>query len=98
VLSPTQLQEGTLEPTKVLAHPSMMSIVNPLARVLGPKGLFPSAKRGTVTTDLAKAIMEAKGGLDWKAESDGVVRSCTFASLVLFCPHASYSGIGRVCP
>lgn len=63
-------------PTKLIAHPNMMSLFTPqMARFLGPKGLMPSERRGTVTSDLTKAVREAAGGLDWKADALGCVRS-----------------------
>lgn len=71
-----QILEGQVVPTKLIAHPSMMSLFTPqMARFLGPKGLMPSERRGTVTTDLASAVKAAVGGLDWKADDKGCVRS-----------------------
>lgn len=46
-----------------------------LARTLGPRGLMPSAKRGTVTDDIVQAVKEARGGLDWKGDNKGIVRA-----------------------
>jgi large subunit ribosomal protein L1 len=63
-------------PTKVISTPEMLPLITPkLARFLGPKGLMPSAKRGTVTEDTAGAIKQAKGMLDWKGDRQGVVRA-----------------------
>lgn len=69
--------DGSIQPTRVLAHPSMLAMIgrSGLAPFLGPKGLMPSTRRGTVTTELANAIQEARGGLDWRADARGVVRS-----------------------
>ncbi|TIB72732.1 hypothetical protein E3Q18_01099 [Wallemia mellicola] len=62
-------------PTKALAHPSLLPQVQKnLARMLGPKGLMPAEKRGTVTTELAKAINEARGKVTWRGDRIGVVR------------------------
>ncbi len=46
----------------VIASPDMMGVIGRLGRVLGPKGLMPNPKAGTVTTDVAKAVTEAKAG------------------------------------
>lgn len=65
-------------PDKLITTPELLSLFtrNPtLARLLGPKGLMPSAKRGTVAVDVAQAVKEARGGLDWKGDSKGVVRA-----------------------
>lgn len=58
---------GRIQPTKIIAAPDQLANItrSTLPRLLGPKGLMPSAKRGTVTTEIAQAIREAKGGLDW---------------------------------
>ncbi|TIA90412.1 hypothetical protein E3P99_01563 [Wallemia hederae] len=62
-------------PTKAIAHPSMLPHVQKnLARMLGPKGLMPAEKRGTVTTDIAGAINEARGKVGWRGDRVGVVR------------------------
>jgi large subunit ribosomal protein L1 len=54
------------------------TIAPKLARFLGPKGLMPVAKRGTVREDIAEAISEARGLLDWKGDKQGHVRAGTF--------------------
>ncbi|GAA5963832.1 hypothetical protein JCM3765_004033 [Sporobolomyces pararoseus] len=73
-----QILNGTLSPDKLITTPEMASLFqrNPqLARTLGPKGLMPSVKRGTVASDVEQAVKEARGGLDWKGDSRGVVRA-----------------------
>ena len=98
-----QIISGELAPDKLITTPELLSLFqrNPsLARTLGPKGLMPSAKRGTVATDIAQAVKEARGGLDWKGDSKGVVRAGEGYSPVFFviCSLISYTptAIGRV--
>jgi large subunit ribosomal protein L1 len=72
----TQLLEGKINPDKIIATPSMLAVIQrhpTLPRFLGPKNLFPSAKRGTVVEDVAQAIIEAQGALDWKGNANGVI-------------------------
>lgn len=67
---------GEVSPTKVLATPDQVPVIAPkLARFLGQKGMMPTAKRGTVRTDIAEAVKEAKGLLDWKGDKQGHVRA-----------------------
>ncbi|GAA5970698.1 hypothetical protein JCM11641_007403 [Rhodosporidiobolus odoratus] len=73
-----KILNGELSPDKLITTTEMFSLFqrNPtLARTLGPKGLMPSVKRGSVTDDVEQAIKEARGGLDWKGDSHGVVRA-----------------------
>lgn len=73
-----KLLDGSLNPDKLITTPELQSLFgrNPaLARLLGPKGLMPSAKRGTVAEDVVKAVQEARGGLDWKGDAKGVIRA-----------------------
>jgi len=61
---------------RVIATPDMMPLVGRVARVLGPKGMMPNPKVGTVTMDIAKAVSDAKGGaVEFRAEKAGVVHA-----------------------
>jgi large subunit ribosomal protein L1 len=56
------VQGGTIDFDRVIATPDMMGIVGRLGKVLGPKGLMPNPKLGTVTMDVTKAVTDAKSG------------------------------------
>jgi large subunit ribosomal protein L1 len=71
-----KVQKGWMEFDKAIATPDMMTAVSKLGRVLGPRGLMPNAKLGTVTFDVAKAVKEIKAGkIDFKAEKAGIVHA-----------------------
>ncbi len=71
-----KVQNGWLEFDKAIATPDMMSSVGKLGRILGPRGMMPNAKLGTVTFDVAKAIKEIKAGkIDFKVEKAGIVHA-----------------------
>lgn len=57
-----RIQGGWLDFDVAIASPDMMKVVGPLGRILGPRGLMPNPKSGTVTPDVAKAVQEAKAG------------------------------------
>jgi large subunit ribosomal protein L1 len=71
-----KVQEGYLEFDTVVATPDMMGQVGRLGRVLGPRGLMPNPKVGTVTMDVAKAVREAKAGkIEFRVEKAGIVHA-----------------------
>jgi len=71
-----KIQKGWLEFDKAVATPDMMGIVGKLGRVLGPRGMMPNAKLGTVTFDVAKAVTELKAGkIDFKVDKAGIIHT-----------------------
>jgi large subunit ribosomal protein L1 len=69
-----KISKGWLEFDKAIATPDMMGLVSKLGKILGPRGLMPNPKMGTVTFDLEKAIKEIKAGkVEFKVEKAGVV-------------------------
>lgn len=71
-----KIKDGWLEFDVAIASPDMMSIVGPLGRILGPRGLMPSPRAGTVTQDVATAVREYKAGkVEFRVDSGGNVHS-----------------------
>jgi len=67
-----KIQEGWLDFDALVAHPDMMKEASKLGRILGPKGLMPSPKAGTVTPNVGKAVKELKGGrIEFKSDKTG---------------------------
>ncbi len=71
-----QIQEGNINFDTVIATPDMMGTIGRVARILGPKGLMPNPKTGTVTMDVAKAVTEAKGGkVNFRVDKKGNIHA-----------------------
>lgn len=68
------MQAGNLDYGRVIATPDMMGIVGRLGKILGPKGLMPNPKLGTVTPNVAEAVKAAKGGqIEFRVEKAGII-------------------------
>ncbi len=69
-----KVQQGWLEFDKTVATPDVMGVVGKLGKILGPRGLMPNPKLGTVTFDIAKAVKEIKAGkVEYKVDKAGIV-------------------------
>ena len=69
-------EENWLDFDRVVATPDVMSLVGRIGKILGPRGLMPNPKTGTVTFDVAKAVTEAKAGkVDFRVDKAGVVHA-----------------------
>jgi large subunit ribosomal protein L1 len=70
------VQSGSFDFDRVVATPDMMAVVGKLGKILGPRGLMPNPKLGTVTMEVAKAIEGAKGGeVQFRAEKAGIIHA-----------------------
>lgn len=71
-----KINDGWLDFDKAIATPDMMGVVSKVAKVLGPRGLMPNPKIGTVTFEVAKAVQaEKKGKLDFRVDKAGIVHA-----------------------
>ncbi len=71
-----RVQQGQIDFDRVIAAPDMMAVVGRLGKILGPRGLMPNPKLGTVTADVAKAVKEAKAGqVQYRAEKAGILHA-----------------------
>ena len=71
-----KIKDGWTDVDVIITMPSVMGKLGPLGRVLGPRGLMPNPKTGTVTMDVAKAVKEVKAGkIDFKVEKSGIVHA-----------------------
>jgi large subunit ribosomal protein L1 len=71
-----KVQKGEIDFDRCIATPDMMSVVGKLGKVLGPRGLMPNPKLGTVTKDVAEAVKAAKGGqIEFRVEKAGVIHA-----------------------
>lgn len=72
-----QVKKGNLDFDVVLATPDSMKVLGPLGRILGPRGLMPNVKTGTVTNDMSVAVKNAKSGqVQFRADRGGVIHGC----------------------
>jgi large subunit ribosomal protein L1 len=72
----TKIKEGWTDVDVIITTPSMMGKVGALGKVLGPRGLMPNPKTGTVTMDIAKAVKDSKGGkIDFKVDKAGIIHA-----------------------
>ncbi len=70
------IQGGTIDFDRAIASPDMMGLVGRVAKVLGPKGLMPNPKLGTVTPNVGEAVKAAKGGqVEYRVEKAGIIHS-----------------------
>ncbi|MCL5673424.1 MAG: 50S ribosomal protein L1 [Deltaproteobacteria bacterium] len=72
----TKVQQGFMDFNRVVATPDMMASVGKLGKILGPRGLMPNPKVGTVTFDIARTVKELKEGrIEFKAEKNGILHA-----------------------
>jgi len=72
-----KIKDGWTDVDVIVTMPSIMGKLGPLGKVLGPRGLMPNPKTGTVTMDIKKAVTDVKGGkIDFKVDKLGIVHAC----------------------
>ncbi len=72
-----KIQEGWADVEVIIAAPDVMGDVGKLGKILGPRGLMPNPKSGTVTADVAKAVKEVKAGkIEFRVDKAGIVHAC----------------------
>ena len=72
-----KIKDGWTDVDVIVTMPSIMGKLGPLGKVLGPRGLMPNPKTGTVTMDIKKAVADVKGGkIDFKVDKSGIVHAC----------------------
>ena len=71
-----RIQGGFMEFDRVIATPDMMALVGRLGKILGPRGLMPNPRVGTVTPNVAQAVKDAKGGaIEFRVEKTGIIHA-----------------------
>ena len=71
-----KIKDGWTDVDGIITMPSVMGKLGPLGRILGPRGLMPNPKTGTVTMDVAKAVQEVKAGkIDFKVDKTGIIHA-----------------------
>ncbi|NCT41818.1 MAG: 50S ribosomal protein L1 [Alphaproteobacteria bacterium] len=71
-----EIKSGKIDFDRCIATPDMMAMVGQVAKILGPKGIMPNPKLGTVTPDVEKAVKDAKGGaIEFRAEKAGIIHA-----------------------
>ncbi len=71
-----KIKKGWVDVDVIVTMPSVMGKLGPLGKILGPRGLMPNPKTGTVTIDIAKAVTDIKGGkIDFKVDKTGIIHA-----------------------
>ena len=90
-----KIKGGWTDIDVIICTPSVMAKVGPIGRILGPRGLMPNPKTGTVTMDIATAVKDVKGGkIDFKVDKTGIVH-CAVGK-VSFTPEQIYENVKAV--
>ena len=90
-----KIKGGWTDIDVIICTPSVMAKVGPIGRILGPRGLMPNPKTGTVTMDVANAVKDVKGGkIDFKVDKTGIIH-CAVGK-VSFTPEQIYANVKAV--